>query len=58
VTILAALEKPTNLPEQWSDAFAEAFPQQAGDTNINNMLAWLYTVDGQTLSPMRPPAPA
>ena len=51
VTILVALEKPADLPEQGPDAFTEAFPHQAGDTNINDVVTWLNTVDGTDTVP-------
>lgn len=43
--------KPADLPEQGPDAFAEVFPQQAGDANINNMLTWLNIADGTDTIP-------
>lgn len=47
-----------DLPEQGPDAFANAFPQQAGDTNINDIFAWLNTVDCMDTVPDVPNSPS
>ena len=57
VTTPAALRKPADLPEQGPAAFAEALPDQAEDTAVNNVLAWLDTADGQDTVPDVPDSP-
>ena len=68
VTIPKAPAMPPDLPELGSDAFAEAFPELAGDNvlfedelsftmDITDTLAWLDAVDGKDAVPEVPNSP-
>ncbi|KAK4806589.1 hypothetical protein QYF61_013844 [Mycteria americana] len=58
VTNPAAPGEPADLPKQGPATFAEAFAEQAEDTTLNHMLAWLNTTDGEDTIPDVPDSPS
>jgi len=58
LTTTVAPAKPVDPPEQGPAAFGEAFREQAEDTTLKQMLAWLDTADGEATVPDVPDSPS